>query len=84
MTLNRVPPEEKGVAPKKEEMDISTSKAYFILTGDLAMKRVAAKFVPKLLTAEQNQLRVQSSKDMLDCTNSDHEFMNIIITGGEC
>ena len=29
------------------------------MTEDLAMKRVSAKFVPKLLTAEQKQLRVE-------------------------
>ncbi|CAN8014077.1 unnamed protein product [Ixodes persulcatus] len=33
-----------------EEVGISTFSAHFIMTEDLAMKRVAAKFVPKLLT----------------------------------
>jgi hypothetical protein len=37
-----------------------------ILTEDLAMKRVAVKFVPKLLMAEQKQLCVEVSQDMLD------------------
>ena len=41
-----------------------------ILTEDLAMKRVAVKFVPKLLMAEQKQLCVEVSQDMLDSTNS--------------
>lgn len=36
-----------------EELDISTFSVHTILTEDLEMKRVAAKFVPKLLTAEQ-------------------------------
>ncbi|XP_076058551.1 protein GVQW3-like [Oratosquilla oratoria] len=35
-----------------EEMGISTFSAHSIVTEDLAMKKVAAKFVPKLLTAE--------------------------------
>ena len=47
------------------------------------MKRVSAKFVPKLLTAEQKQLRVEVSQDMLDSTNSDPDFLNTIITGDE-
>ncbi|UYV83084.1 hypothetical protein LAZ67_22002147 [Cordylochernes scorpioides] len=51
--------------------------AYSILTEDLAIKRVAAKFVPMLMTAEQ--LGVEVLKDMLDFTNTD--FMDIIITG---
>ena len=33
----------------------------------------------KLLTAEQKQLRVQVSQDMLDSTNSDPYFINTII-----
>lgn len=51
------------------------------MTEDLAMKRVAAKSVPKLLTAEQKQLLFDVSQDMLDSINSVPDFMNTIITG---
>ena len=47
------------------------------------MRRVSAKFVPKLLTMEQKQLHVEVSQDMLDYANSDPEFLNIVITGDE-
>ena len=47
------------------------------------MKRVAAKFVPKLLKAEQKQLRVKIAQNMLGSTNSDPDFVNAIITGDE-
>ena len=66
-----------------EEVGISTFSAHSIVVEDLAMKRVAAKFVPKLLTAEQKQLRVDVSQDMLDSTNRCPDFMNTIITGDE-
>ncbi|XP_037499989.2 protein GVQW3-like [Rhipicephalus sanguineus] len=66
-----------------EEVGISTFSAHSIMTEDLAMKRAAAKFVPKLLTVEQKQLRVEVSQDMLDFTSSDPNFMNTIITGDE-
>ncbi|XP_076066074.1 protein GVQW3-like [Oratosquilla oratoria] len=66
-----------------EEVGIRTFLAHSIVTEDLAMKRVAAKFVPNLLTAEQKQLRVEVSQGMLDSTNSDPDFMNTIITGDE-
>ena len=66
-----------------EEVGLSTFSAHSIVTEDLAMKRVSAKFVPKLLTAEQKQLRVEVSQDMLDSTNSDPDFLNTIITGDE-
>ncbi|XP_072142113.1 protein GVQW3-like [Dermacentor andersoni] len=66
-----------------EEVGISTFSAHSIMTEDLAMKRVASKFVPKLLAVEQNQLRVELSQDILDSTNRDPDFMNTIITGDE-
>nr|XP_050034434.2 protein GVQW3-like [Dermacentor andersoni] len=66
-----------------EKVGMSTFSAHSIMTEDLAMKRVAAKFVPKLLTVKQKQLRVEVSQDMLDSTNSDPVFMNTIITGDE-
>ena len=66
-----------------EEVGISTFLAHSIVTEDLAMKRVAAKIVLKLLMAEQKQLRVEVSQDTLDSTNSDLDFMNTIITGDE-
>jgi histone-lysine N-methyltransferase SETMAR len=66
-----------------EEVGISTGLVHSILTFDLAMRRVSAKFVPKLLTMEQKQLRLEVSQDMLDYANSDPEFLNIVITGDE-
>ncbi|XP_076049619.1 protein GVQW3-like [Oratosquilla oratoria] len=61
-----------------EEVYISIFSAHSILTEDLAMKRVAAKFVPKLLTAEQKQLLTGHAG-----LHSDPDFMNTIITGDE-
>ena len=61
-----------------EEVGISNFSAHSIVVEDLAMKRVAAKFMPKLLTAEQEQLRVEVSQDMLDSTNSYPDFISTI------
>ena len=66
-----------------EEVGLSTLSAHSIVTEDLAMKIVSAIFVPKLLKAEQKQVRVVVSQDMLDSTNSDPDFLNTIITGDE-
>ena len=65
------------------EVEISTGSVHSILTEDLRMRRVSAKFVPKLLTEEQKELRKEICKDMLDCANHDPEFMKTIITGDE-
>ena len=66
-----------------EEVGLSTLSAHSIVTEDLAMKIVSAIFVPKLLKADQKQVLVEVSQDMLDSTNSDPDFLNTIITGDE-
>jgi hypothetical protein len=45
------------------------------------MHRIAAKFVPRLLTDDQKQSRVDVSKELLDRANNN--FLKNIITGYE-
>ena len=66
-----------------EEAGISTGSVHFILTDDLAMRRVSAKFVRKLLKMEQKKLRLEVSQNVLDYANSDPEFLNIVTTSDE-
>jgi hypothetical protein len=47
------------------------------------MCRVVAKFVPKLLSQEQQQLHLEVAQDMLECANRDPEFLKTVITGDE-
>ena len=49
----------------------------------LGMKRVAAKFVPKLLNFEQKQRRMELAQDSLNEVNDDAELLKRIITGDE-
>ena len=42
-----------------EEVRISRGSVYSILTEDLCMQRMSAKFIPKLLTEQQKKLRVK-------------------------
>jgi hypothetical protein len=44
---------------------------------------VVAKFVSKLLSQEQQQLRLEVAWDMLECANGDPEFLKTVITGNE-
>jgi hypothetical protein len=57
------------------EVGIITGSAHSILTEDLHMCRVVAKFVPKLLSQEQQQLRLEVARDMLESANRDAEFL---------
>ena len=66
-----------------EEVGISKDSAHEILRADLNMRRVPAKFVPKLLSVEQKELRVEVAQYLLDTTSTDPEFLNTVITGDE-
>jgi hypothetical protein len=54
-----------------------------ILTEDLSMRRAAAKFVPKLSSLEQQQLRLEVTQDMLKCAKRNTEFLKTMFTGNE-
>jgi transposase len=63
------------------EVGISIGCAHSILTEDLHMCRVVAKFVPRLLSQEQQQLRLEVVQDMLGFANRDPEFLKTVIAG---
>ncbi|VVC38893.1 Transposase, type 1 [Cinara cedri] len=65
------------------EFQISFGSIQTILTTDLDMRRVAAKFVPKLLSDEQKENRKQIATDLLEYSESDEFFLKSIITGDE-
>ena len=65
------------------EVGISIGSIHSILAEDLNLRRVSAKFVPKLLTEQQQELRKEVSEDMLDLANHDPEFVKTIIIGDE-
>jgi AraC-like DNA-binding protein len=65
-----------------DEVGISRSSANTILTEDFGMRRVVAKFVPKLLLQEQ-QLHFEVTQDTLECANRDSEFLKTVITGNK-
>jgi hypothetical protein len=39
--------------------------------------------VPKLLSQEQQQLRLEVAQDMLECANGDPELLKTMITGDD-
>ena len=58
-----------------EEVGICKSSCHQILTDKLKMRRVAAKFVPRLL--------VTVSQELFDRSNADENFLKNVITGDE-
>ena len=61
-----------------EDAGISPGSLHSILTDNLTMRRVSAKFVPKLLTIEQKERRLKVTQDMLDSANNDTEFAKLL------
>jgi len=66
-----------------EEVGICKSSCHQILTDKLKMRRVAAKFVPRLLTDAQKENRVTVSQELFDRSNADENFLKNVITGDE-
>ena len=66
-----------------EEVSISKTVCLEILTENLGIHRIAAKFVPRLLTDDQKQNRVDVNQELLDRANGDDIFLKNIITGDE-
>lgn len=66
-----------------DDTDLAFATVQSILTEDLGMRRVSAKFIPKLLTDEQKEARVQICADLLETSENDPDFIRNIITGDE-
>jgi len=66
-----------------EEAGICKSSCHLILSDKLKIRRVAAKFVSRLLTDAQKENRVTISQELFGCSNADENFMKNAITGDE-
>ncbi|UYV60871.1 hypothetical protein LAZ67_1002648 [Cordylochernes scorpioides] len=66
-----------------EELNISIGSCHSIFINDLGMRRVAAKFVPKLLNCDQKQHRMNIANEMLDSVRDDPNLLQRVITGVE-
>lgn len=66
-----------------DDVGISVGSCHEIFSEVLRMKRVAAKFVPKLLNFEQKQRRMEVAQESLNEVNNDAELLKRLITGDE-
>jgi histone-lysine N-methyltransferase SETMAR len=62
---------------------ISSTAIHSILTVELGMSRVVARWVPKLLTDQQQRERVQVCQQLLQAHRSEPNFLDRIVTGDE-
>jgi transposase len=66
-----------------DKVGISIVSCHQMLTEKLQMRRVSAKFVPRLLTDAQKENRVEISQELLANANGNEYFLKNIITGDE-
>ena len=65
------------------ENDFGIPTVWEILNKILGMTRVCAKFIPKLLTTEQKDLRSEIAQDNLGMVSDDENVLKKVITGDE-
>ena len=73
----------KTVREVGECASLSKSSVQPILTSQLKMSHVSARWVPRLLTEEEKQVRVSVSKTFLRKVERDSTFLSRIITTDE-
>ncbi|UYV69131.1 hypothetical protein LAZ67_6002522 [Cordylochernes scorpioides] len=66
-----------------EDLNISIGSYHSIFINDLGIRRVATKFVPKLLNCDQKQHRMNIANEILDSVRDDPNFLQRVITGDE-
>lgn len=66
-----------------EELSLNRESVRTILVQELGMRKVCAKMVPKLLSDDQKEHRVNVCQDLLEKIGEDPEFLGRVITGDE-
>ena len=65
------------------ELNWNHTTVHQILTEELAMKKLSAKFVPKNLTIEQKENRKNVCLHLLEWIQRDRNLLKNVITGDE-
>jgi hypothetical protein len=67
----------------EQEVVISHGSIHTILSDDLKMRHVSAKFVPRQLTTNQVECRMMVTGDLFERSMQDPMFLTKFITGDE-
>jgi len=67
----------------EQEVGISHRYIHAILSNDLKVSRVSAKFVPRQLTTDQMECRMMVAGDLFEKCMQDPVFLTKIVTGDE-
>ena len=56
---------------------------YTIIHEELKMRKICAKFVPRMLREDQKERRCHDSRDMVELINSDPAVLDALVTCDE-
>ena len=65
------------------ELSMNSERVWTIITEELGMRKICAKMVPRLLTDEQKERRVEVCQDILTRLETDPNLLGRTITGDE-
>ena len=65
----------------ENDLGIPKTTVWEIVNKILGMTRVCTKFIPKLLTTEQKDLRSEIAQDSLEIASDDENVLKKVITG---
>ncbi|KAJ8956911.1 hypothetical protein NQ318_014329 [Aromia moschata] len=68
---------------ESSKQQLSWSSIQRTLTEDLETKRVDAKFVPRTMTDNQKECRVETCRALKQQLETDRDFLSKVITGDE-
>ena len=83
--VKKIVMENRRITIKEVSEDVGTSvgSCHAIFSDILGLKRVAAKFVPKLLNFDQKIRRMTIAQEMLNDVNDEPDLLKKVITGDE-
>ena len=65
------------------QFDVSVGTVHTIICEELKMRKICAKFVPRVLRGDQKERRCHDSREMVELINSDPAVLDALVTCGE-
>ena len=65
------------------QFDVSVGTVHTIIRGELKMRKVCAKFVPRVLREDQKERCCHGSREMVELINSDPAVLDVVVTSDE-
>ena len=65
-----------------EQFDVSVGTVHTIIREELKMRKICAKFVPRLLREDQKERRCHDSREKVELINSDPAVLDALVKAG--